>query len=148
MSVKCCIYLAGPMTGYPEHNVPAFAAATEKLEAAGFEVVSPHKLHAEALADGTAQRESSMRIDIKELVGCDAVAFLPGWEKSQGANTEAMVAWQCGIRTFEYCDGPLVEHLLLLDTSLRQLPYETTVPAGLSPAGEVARIEATERSDD
>ena len=39
------VYLAGPMTGYPDYNYPAFHCAAEQYRAAGFDVVSPAELH-------------------------------------------------------------------------------------------------------
>ena len=39
------IYIAGPMTGIPEHNYPAFHAAVAKLRAEGYAVTSPADLH-------------------------------------------------------------------------------------------------------
>lgn len=38
------IYICGPMTGLPEHNCPTFAAATNALVDAGYDVSSPHEI--------------------------------------------------------------------------------------------------------
>jgi len=35
------IYIAGPMSGLPEFNYPAFFAAAEQLTAAGYDVLNP-----------------------------------------------------------------------------------------------------------
>lgn len=78
------IYVAGPMTGYPELNFPAFHAAAATLRAQGHHVENP----AEINGDTTAQWLDCMRQDIARLVTCDAVYLLPGWEKSRGARVE------------------------------------------------------------
>lgn len=35
------VYLAGPMTGKPDHGLPEFAQAAHKLRAAGYSVLNP-----------------------------------------------------------------------------------------------------------
>jgi hypothetical protein len=81
-------YIAGPMTGLPELNFPAFHAEAAKLRAAGHEVINP----AEVNADPTMGWHACMRKDIAELVTCDAIRLLPGWEKSKGATLEHHIA--------------------------------------------------------
>ena len=73
------IYIAGPMTGHADHNYPAFYAAAELLQEAGWEVVNP----AENFGGRTdLPRESYLRADVALLVQCEAVAMLPGWQES------------------------------------------------------------------
>ncbi|KQW25174.1 DUF4406 domain-containing protein [Acidovorax sp. Root402] len=78
------IYVAGPMTGYPDLNFPAFHAAAAALRAQGHHMENP----AEINADPKAQWLDCMRMDIARLVTCDTVYLLPGWEKSRGAKVE------------------------------------------------------------
>lgn len=80
------IYLSGPMTGIPDHNFPAFHEWAARLRAQGHEVVSPAEL-----SEGKTWVEC-LRVDIRELCGCDAIALMPGWEASKGANLELHVA--------------------------------------------------------
>jgi len=82
------IYVAGPMTGYPELNFPAFHAAAALLRAEGHEVVNP----AEINADPSAGWLDCMRADIRELVTCDAIYLLRGWMCSRGATLERQIA--------------------------------------------------------
>ncbi len=88
------IYIAGPMTGLPELNFPAFHAETAKLRARGFDVINP----AEINPDHTMSWHDCMRRDIAELVKCDAIRLLPGWEKSSGARLEEHIAMQLGMK--------------------------------------------------
>lgn len=82
-------YVAGPMTGIPEHNYPVFTAAVEALRADGVEVVSPHEID-----DGGIQQPWSwyMRKCLVLLAGCDEIVMLPGWEESRGACIEHTIA--------------------------------------------------------
>ncbi|QNB13454.1 DUF4406 domain-containing protein [Paraburkholderia tropica] len=88
------LYIAGPMTGYAELNFPAFHAEAARLRALGFEIVNP----AEINADPTAGWLECMRADVKQLVDCDGVALLPGWEQSRGATIERNLARDLGLR--------------------------------------------------
>ncbi|WP_144154482.1 DUF4406 domain-containing protein [Paraburkholderia sp. BCC1885] len=90
------IYLAGPMTGYPELNFPAFHAEAARLRALGFDVVNPAELNAHSDGDWLA----CMRVDIKAAVDCDGIALLPGWEQSRGAPIEHNLIRDLGLRVF------------------------------------------------
>ena len=116
------VYIAGPMTGYVEHNFPAFKAAAARLRALGYQVVNPAELD-EPL--GLSHEELSelpheffLRRDIEALLDCEGIYTLPGWRHSKGATLEVAVAKGCGIlrvkdhdlelwRTFE--GEPLIE---------------------------------------
>ncbi|MDR5765020.1 MULTISPECIES: DUF4406 domain-containing protein [unclassified Caballeronia] len=91
------LYIAGPMTGYPELNFPAFHAEAGRLRALGFEIVNP----AEINVDPTAGWLACMRADIKQLVDCDGIALLPGWEQSSGATVEHTLARGLGLRVMQ-----------------------------------------------
>lgn len=101
------VYVAGPMTGYPDFNFPAFADASARLRALGYEVVSP----AEVCADQNMAWIDCMRADIRELVLCDAVAVLPGWEKSRGATLEVHIAQKLGLPVFDAATMRAPEHV-------------------------------------
>ena len=88
------IYIAGPMTGIPELNFPAFHAAAAQLRSYGHEVVNPAELN-----PGTGKTWAEcMRVDIAQLVTCDAVVLLPGYERSRGAMIERDLALKLEMR--------------------------------------------------
>ena len=88
------IYIAGPMTGLPEFNYPAFHDAAAHLRALGYDVVSPAEINAELAHEGWLP---CMRRDIAGLVRCDGIALLPGWNRSRGAQIEATLAISLGL---------------------------------------------------
>lgn len=87
-------YIAGPMSGLPDLNFPAFHAAAARLRRAGFDVVNP----AEVSPDTAMPWSDCMRRDIAELVKCDGIVLLPGWESSRGARLEHFIGTQLGLR--------------------------------------------------
>jgi hypothetical protein len=100
------IYVAGPMTGMPEHNFPAFHAAAERFRAAGWRVVNP----AENFHGRTdLSRSTYLRVDLILLAQCDAIALLSGWERSAGATLEAVVAAEIGLTFFDASSGEQME---------------------------------------
>lgn len=70
------IYIAGPMTGHPESNYPAFNAAAAAWREKGWEVENPAE-HFGGAQDRTY--EEYVEVDIAALTHCDAIALLPGW---------------------------------------------------------------------
>ena len=82
------IYLAGPMTGYPDLNFPLFHAEAARLRAHGYDVVNPAEINSDPNAPWTV----CMRQDIAQLVTCHAIAVLPGWRRSRGASLEVGIA--------------------------------------------------------
>ncbi|MEY4376246.1 MAG: hypothetical protein RJB26_796 [Pseudomonadota bacterium] len=85
------VYLSGPMTGIAENNFPAFHEWAARLRADGFDVVSPAEL-----PEGDTW-EACLRKDMRELPTCDAIALMPGWERSKGAHLELHVAHRLGM---------------------------------------------------
>lgn len=91
------VYVAGPMTGLPEKNYPAFAAETARLRALGHDVVNPAELNADREHEGWT---ACMRRDIPAMLTCDAIQMLPGWIGSRGASIEYGLARDLGLTVF------------------------------------------------
>jgi hypothetical protein len=87
------IYIAGPMTGLKDFNFPAFNAEADRLRAEGHEVLNPAD---HGLIDGFVWLDY-MRLDIAQLITCDAIQLLPGWENSKGATLEHHIAQALGL---------------------------------------------------
>lgn len=87
------IYIAGPMSGLPEYNLPAFADAKRELDALGYDAVNPG---ARGVLAGYGWSDY-MRDGIRLLVDCDAVALLDGWTGSRGAMLEVRIASALGM---------------------------------------------------
>lgn len=83
------LYLAGPMTGIEAFNFPAFNAAAGHLRDLGHDVINP------AENDGGDASQSwayYIRQDIGHVLSVEAIAVLPGWQKSRGATLEVTIA--------------------------------------------------------
>lgn len=81
-------YIAGPMSGYVDHNFPAFKKAAKELRARGYDVISPHEIE-----NDQNDWYQCMRDDIKQLVDCDTIYLLDGWWNSTGAKLECTIAY-------------------------------------------------------
>jgi len=112
------LYLAGPMTGIPQFNFPAFDAAAKALRALGHTITSPHEedtpaAQAAAWASPDGKQvagglggETWAQILARDIVvvadKTDGIVFLPGWEKSRGARLEAFVGLLCQKKFYTY----------------------------------------------
>lgn len=89
------VYVAGPMSGYPDHNFHEFRREAQRLRQIGFEVVNPVDIN----PDPKTPWAECMKVDIKALMDCDLIALLPNWEASRGARLEVHIAQALGIPT-------------------------------------------------
>lgn len=87
------VYIAGPMTGLPDYNRPAFHEAAHLLAGRGHFPLNP----ADVTLNEAALWLDYMRATTRLLTQADAVCVLPGWEKSRGACVEVLWARGCGI---------------------------------------------------
>ncbi len=102
-------YLAGPMTGIPQFNFPAFEEATQKLRGLGLNIISPHETDTDAVkkiawasADGQLDEHDKiggetwgdmLARDVKMIADeIDGLFVLARWYKSKGARLEVFVA--------------------------------------------------------
>lgn len=108
-------YVAGPMTGIPEFNFPAFNAAAAKLRAEGYEVFNPAERDIErhggidiSKGNATGSQEHAAKehgFSLRDALAddtwwickeADTIAMLPGWENSKGARAEHALAVALG----------------------------------------------------
>jgi hypothetical protein len=107
------IYLAGPMRGRKNFNFPAFDYAAARLRVDGHFVFSPaerdRKAYGDDIEDNPTGDESKVANAACTINDCmssdcewicrtaDAIALLPGWEASSGANAEVALAKALGL---------------------------------------------------
>jgi hypothetical protein len=100
------------MSGYKDFNFPAFHAAAAWLRAQGHVVFSPAENDIETLGEQALKSETgdqaeaakhgfSLRKALADdtryiCLEADAIAMLPGWEKSGGARAEHALAVTLG----------------------------------------------------
>lgn len=86
-------YIAGPMTGIPDFNYPAFNAAAAFFRAEGYHVENPAENAIDpTITDNFDKWQAYMRASIAQLITCDIVVVLPGWSTSEGASLEVHIA--------------------------------------------------------
>lgn len=90
------VYIAGPMTGLPDLNFPAFFAAEYAIGAVGFVVHNP----ARNPKPDPETWENYMRLAIVKLMRCEICVLLPGWEQSKGAAMEFDIARKLGMAIY------------------------------------------------
>ena len=89
MTKSPLVYLAGPMSGYPDHNRPAFHKAAAVLRTIhAMDVVNPAELDDEYPLSPKAPYTDYYRRDMEFLRQANLIVVLPGWQRSTGATYE------------------------------------------------------------
>lgn len=83
------LYVAGPMSGYPESNYPLFHEVSARLRGAGYEVVNPAEVSLER--EGKVHYLDFLREDLVQMLTCFGICVLPDWWESTGARNEVHV---------------------------------------------------------
>jgi hypothetical protein len=96
------LYIAGPITGFPEHP-EAFDAAKVAIVAHGHEPISPLEIFP------GDDWDLAMQADIAALVRVDGIVLLQGWPGSRGARLELLLALELRKRVFVLVAGALVD---------------------------------------
>lgn len=93
------IYISGKISGLPDLNKPAFAAATRELRSRGFIVRNPHEI-----CEGIPEEQwaECMKLNIKVMMECNIILFLDDWYDSRGAKIEYRLAQDLNIFTEMY----------------------------------------------
>ncbi len=87
------IYISGPITGQNKEGVTrAFEEAKRFISEAGHTPVNP----LENGLPASASYEQHLVRDFENLLGCDAVIMLYGWNKSKGCRMEHCIAVNMG----------------------------------------------------
>lgn len=129
------IYVAGPMTGIPDFNFPAFNSAAAELRGQGLQVVNPAE---HGIIEG-AKWADYLHYDLGRLATCSAVYLLPGWSNSKGARLEVYVAQALGMR-IELAEG--AESLHPLAPALTMTGYQLEEALGfIAPDSTAEQLE-------
>ena len=129
------VYLAGPMTGYPDFNFPAFNVAAARWREKHAKVINPAELDGGKTGEPW---EYYLRRDIPHLLSADAVAVLPGWRQSRGARLEVVIAEAMGMPLFDAEAMSRLPHETILDEAKRLVGGDRGADYG-PPAQDYAR---------
>ena len=106
------VYIAGAITNNPNYK-EQFKAAEERLIAEGHSVINPCK------NDGFTYREY-INMGLCELMHCDAIYLLKGYETSTGATLEHDYARTVGLKVLMESDTEYEVDDVLLDTVIEE----------------------------
>lgn len=90
---RLSVYIAGPMSGKPDYNYPAFHRVAGKWRRGGWEVFNPAENHGGRTDLPLAAYFAE---DLPQVCRADALAVLPGWQDSKGASIEVSLARHLG----------------------------------------------------
>jgi hypothetical protein len=145
------VYIAGPMTGFENYNLAAFREAQARWIMMGWDAITPFEANDRAWRRhydnpfvpgvdkcdyGDPLLNEMFAEDLLEVCTRDAIALLPGWEKSKGTSRELAVALLLGKPIYDAMSGNLLQLQMVLMTFNQLLmtfnQYDVEYANGLS----------------
>ena len=101
------IYIAGPITGREEAARKQFADTAMQIREAfpDIDIVNPFELD----HNHDKQWESYMNVCLQELITCNTLYLLPGWNESPGSVIELMIAKRMEMDIIDAIHGEVIE---------------------------------------
>jgi len=101
--MKKKIYIAGKMSGLKFNNFLTFFRKEKELRKKGWKTINPARLNCEyARHNNITTKDLSytdcIKMDIREILSCDAIYMMKGWKTSNGANLEIHIAATLGLK--------------------------------------------------
>lgn len=93
------VYTAGPMTGLPDRNYPAFRMLEQRLRMRGFTQIE-NPCAPDDHPDDPHPWDWYMRRAIAQVIRCRTMLMLPGWARSKGARLEHAIARELGMSIY------------------------------------------------
>lgn len=98
-TLRARVYISGPIAHYDlDERKAVFKTAKKQLRKFGYLPVNP-------MDNGLPQPgdwRDHMRADIANLLRCQYIYFLPGWQYSKGCRLELDVAMSCGLKVLKF----------------------------------------------
>lgn len=91
------IYLSGAMTGIKDYNFPLFNEYAKRLRNRGFSVINA----AELSVHEDWEWSDYMKRALREMMCATAIALIPGYCQSKGAQLELYLAGVLGIPIYD-----------------------------------------------
>lgn len=98
------IYIAGPMSGYPNYNYDAFFSVEDRLRRGGYTNINNPAKHFNGKQD--LPWEQYLSAAIQSVMESEAIIVLPGWTHSPGARLEIAIATVMGHVTYSAVRQP------------------------------------------
>jgi len=86
------VYISGPITGIKNANKEAFTEMEQMLVTMGYKVCNPRR---HQIPKGLTEENVwpvMMRMSLKDMMYCNSMVMLDGWEFSKGAGIEFELA--------------------------------------------------------
>ena len=100
------VYISGPISGFPDGNLPAFLVAREVWRSEGVNAIIPHEIVAPIIETEQAMfcpayRWCACMVSLLPIVeNVDGIVMLPGWPQSKGAMREFKHAIEHKVRVY------------------------------------------------